>query len=132
MFCKFQALENIDGSYETFSQHVPYYVKMAGPSAWGTCLCRTCLNPELKVEKLIQEKLIPSTTLEYVTQNDDDYDDLLENIKLLEQNHQILKLTVSNGILCLIKESLEMRQKFPEKKFLLFLSVILLRNWPLS
>ena len=132
LFYKFQALENIDCSYETLSRHLPYYVKKAGPSDWGTCLCRTCLNPELKIEKLIREKLIPSINLEYVIQNNDDYHDLLENIKLLEQKPSVLKLTVSNGILCLIKRSLEKRQKFPEKKFLLFPSVILLRNWPLS
>ena len=74
---------------------VPYYVKKAGPSDWGTCLCRTCLNPELKIEKLIQEKLIPSINLEYVIQNDDDYYDLLENIKLLEQKPSNLKI---NGV----------------------------------
>ena len=107
-------------------------LKKAGPSDWGTCLHHTCLNPELKIEKLIQEKLTPSINLEYVIQNDDDYHDLLENIKLLEKNHQILKLTVSNGILCLIMGSLEKRQKFPEKKSLLFIFAILLRNWPLS
>ena len=95
LFYKFQALENIDCSCETFSRHVPYYVKKAGPSDWGTCLCRTCLNPELKIEKLIQEKLIPSINLEYVIQNDDDYYDLLENIKLLEQKPSNLKI---NGV----------------------------------
>ena len=92
LFYKFQALENIDCSYETFSQHVPDYVKRAGPSDSGTYLCRTCLNPELKIEKLIQEKLIPSITLKYVIQNDDDYHDLLENIKLLEQKPSDLKI----------------------------------------
>ena len=44
LFYKCQVLENIDCSHETFSQHVPY-VEKAGPSDWGTCLCRTCLNP---------------------------------------------------------------------------------------
>ena len=92
MFYKFQALENIDCSYETFSQHVPYYVKKVGTSDWGTCLCHTCLNPELKIEKLIREKLIPSINLEYVIQNNDDYHDLLENIKLLEQKPSDLKI----------------------------------------
>ena len=56
----------------------------------------------------------------------------LRTLNFLNKNHQILKLTVSHGILCLIKGSLEKRQKFPENKFLLFLFVILLRNWPLS
>ena len=92
IFYKFQALENIDYSYKTFSQHAPYYVKKAGSSAWGTCLCRTCLNPELKIEKLIQEKLIPSINLEYVIQNDDDYCDLLENVKRLEQKPSNLEI----------------------------------------
>ena len=67
-------------------------LKKAGPSDWGTCLHHTCLNPELKIEKLIQEKLTPSINLEYVIQNDDDYHDLLENIKLLEQKPSNLKI----------------------------------------
>ena len=92
LFYIFQALENIDCSYETFSRHVPYYVKKAGPSDWGTCLRCTCLNLELKIEKLIREKLIPSINLVYVIQNDDDYHDLLENIKLLEQKPSDLKI----------------------------------------
>ena len=92
LFYNFQALVNIDYSYETFSRHVPYYVKKAGPSDWGTCLCCTCLNSELKIEKLIWEKLIPSINLEYAIQNDDEYHDLLENIKLLEQKRSNLKI----------------------------------------
>ena len=64
---KFQALENIDCSY------------------CGTCLCRMWLNPELKIEKLIREHLIPTINLEYVIQK-------LENIKLLEQKPSNLKL----------------------------------------
>ena len=92
MYYKFQALENTDCFYETFSQHVPYDVKKAGPSDCGTCLCRMCLNPELKIEKLIRENLVPTINLEYVIQNDDDYHDLLENIKLLEQKPSNLKI----------------------------------------
>ena len=46
----------------------------------------------MKTEKLIREKLIPSINLEYVTQNDDKYHDLLENIKLLEQKPSDLKI----------------------------------------
>ena len=92
LFYKFHALEDIDCCYETFSRNVPYYVKKAGHSDWGTCLCHKCLNPELKVEKLIGEKLIPSINLECVIQNDDDYHDLLENIKLLEQKPSNLKI----------------------------------------
>ena len=124
LFYKFHALEDIDCCYETFSRNVPYYVKKAGHSDWGTCLCRKCLNPELKVEKLIGEKFIPSINLECVIQNDDDYHDLLENIKLLEQKTSNLKISCvkwKSCVLCLIKGSLEKRQKFPEKKFLLFL-----------
>ena len=92
MYYKFQALENTDCSYETFSQHVPYDVKKAGPSDCGTCLCRMCLNPELKIEKLIRENLVPTINLEYVIQNDDDYHDLLENIKLFEKKPSNLKI----------------------------------------
>ena len=92
LFYTFQALENIDYSYEAFSRHIPYYVKKVGPYDWGTCICCTCLNSELKIEKLIWEKLIPSINLEYAIQNNDEYHDLLENIKLIEQKPSNLKV----------------------------------------
>ena len=92
LFYNFQALENIDCSHKEFSWHIPYHVKKAGPSDWSTCLCHMCLNPELKIEKLIREKLIPSINVEYVIQNNDDYHDLLENIKLFKQKPSNLKI----------------------------------------
>ena len=39
----------------------------------------------------------------------------LRTLNFLNKNHEILKLTVSNGILCFIKGSLQKRQRFPEK-----------------
>jgi len=37
---------------------VPKYVLKPKANDWGTCLCATCLNPALKYEKLVQEKVI--------------------------------------------------------------------------
>ena len=39
-------------SYQTFCNYAPCYVVKPKPTDWGTCSCRTCLNPELNLQKL--------------------------------------------------------------------------------
>ena len=39
-------------SYSTFCRYVPANVIKPKATDWGTCLCQTCLNPELKLEAL--------------------------------------------------------------------------------
>ena len=36
----------------TFCRHIPDNIKKPNHDSWGTCLCVTCLNPQLKFEKL--------------------------------------------------------------------------------
>ncbi|CAF3378161.1 unnamed protein product [Rotaria sp. Silwood2] len=43
-------------SYSTFTRHIPSYIISPKPSDWGTCLCMTCLNPQLKSERINQLK----------------------------------------------------------------------------
>ena len=48
--------EDIDCSYTTFLKKIPYYIKNPSASDWGTGLCATCLNPQLKIERLVAKK----------------------------------------------------------------------------
>ncbi|CAF1396719.1 unnamed protein product [Rotaria sordida] len=53
---QFQAETGASISYSTFSNYVPIHVKKPSLSDWGTCLCSVCLNPQIKLEKLIQTR----------------------------------------------------------------------------
>ena len=46
---QFMAEYNMDCHYSTFCSYVPETVLKHKPEDWGTCLCMTCLNPELKL-----------------------------------------------------------------------------------
>ena len=50
-----------DCSYSQFTRHVPQNIVKLKPEDWGTSLCMTCINPELKLEAI--KKVFPSTTL---------------------------------------------------------------------
>ena len=39
-------------SYSHFWKLLPNYIVKPKPQDWGTCLCQTCLNPQLKMEAL--------------------------------------------------------------------------------
>ena len=52
LHAKFEAESESLCSYQTFCNCPPYYVVKPKPTDWGTCLCRTCLNAELKLQKL--------------------------------------------------------------------------------
>ena len=39
-------------SLSTFAQYLPKNVVKPKPEDWGTSLCKTCSNPELKIEAL--------------------------------------------------------------------------------
>ena len=80
LYYKFLAESSETCSYETFTRHEPFNVKKASASDWGTCLCRTCLNPELKIEKLTREKLIDSINLENTINDDYEFNDFLDRI----------------------------------------------------
>ena len=45
-----------DCSYSTFIRHVPSYIVSPKPHEWGTCLCITCLNPQIKPKRINQLK----------------------------------------------------------------------------
>ena len=49
---KFMCEENVDCSYHSFCRYVPDMIKKPKPEDWGKSLCKTCLNPESKLDGL--------------------------------------------------------------------------------
>ncbi|CAF5173499.1 unnamed protein product, partial [Rotaria magnacalcarata] len=45
-----------DCSFSTFTRHVPSYIVSPKPHEWGTCLCMSYLNPQIKSERINQLK----------------------------------------------------------------------------
>ena len=54
---KFISETKLECAYSMFTR-IPYYVRKPGPTDWETCLCMTCVNPEMKLEKLYHFKKI--------------------------------------------------------------------------
>ncbi|CAF1605264.1 unnamed protein product [Didymodactylos carnosus] len=53
---QFELETNIDIDYDTFCRHVPEHIVKPSHDGWGTCLCISCLNPQMKYEKLYHLK----------------------------------------------------------------------------
>jgi hypothetical protein len=53
---RFEIETKIDIDYHTFVRYVPPFVVKPKVDDWGTCLCITCLNPQMKLDKLNQLK----------------------------------------------------------------------------
>jgi hypothetical protein len=53
---QFELETKIDIDYQTFRRHVPEYIQKPDHDSWGTCLCVSCLNPQMKFEKLLSFK----------------------------------------------------------------------------
>jgi hypothetical protein len=49
---QFEIETGADIDYVTFCRYVPDNIKKPNHDSWGTCLCVTCLNPQMKFEKL--------------------------------------------------------------------------------
>ena len=49
---KFLAEAKFECSLSTFARYLPKNVVKPKPEDWGASLCKTCLNPELKIEAL--------------------------------------------------------------------------------
>ena len=64
---KFTSIEE-NCSYQTFIHAIPHYVRK--PSAWDTCFCATCLNPELKLESLAYKNILKKVDLAEVVNNE--------------------------------------------------------------
>jgi len=91
---KFILNTNIDCSYSTFTKHVPSYIVSPKPDNWGTCLCITCLNPQIKAERINQLKhkhsilsglsSLIGDDLILVASDDKNVEDILKELNLLK------------------------------------------------
>ncbi|CAF2801426.1 unnamed protein product [Rotaria sp. Silwood2] len=83
-------------SYSTFTRHIPSYIISPKPSDWGTCLCMTCLNPQLKSERINQLKNV-NPLLNYLSSLlTNDLTSIINDEKtvneILEELHRLKKL----------------------------------------
>ena len=91
LHAQFQAERSTDCSFPSFKRYVPYFVKRpSSPSEWGTCMCESCLNPELKYERLVQMKILSSDDFEILT-SEERIGSFIEDVKKLKENKQYLK-----------------------------------------
>ena len=68
-------------SLSTFMRSIPHYVKKPRASDWGTSLCSTCLNPELKVEAFYHNKFwAEMVDLEEIMKSEEELSNLLKRI----------------------------------------------------
>ena len=70
-------LSDIECSYETFTRFIPEIIIKPKPEDWGTCLCMTCLNPELKLEAI--KRTISNVTLTVLNLKEEKYNKEIEN-----------------------------------------------------
>ena len=87
---KFLAETEYSCYYAIFTKYVPFHIKKPAASDWGTCLCRICLNPELKVERLFRlGKLTRSCDLENVMKDEGSYKKFISKLKSLSSDDDI-------------------------------------------
>ena len=70
-------------TYSTFTRNI--CLRKRGPTDWWTCLCNTCVNPEMKLEKLNHYKKINQIVLEGEIHDDQSFKtplNTLDNISL--------------------------------------------------
>ncbi|CAF1291193.1 unnamed protein product, partial [Didymodactylos carnosus] len=84
---QFQAETGTSCSYSMFCQYIPPNIKKPNVNDWRTCLCMLCLNPQMKLEKLIRMNTINNTDtdLHNVIKDDLKFEEFLKKIKLLEK-----------------------------------------------
>ena len=82
LFSKFCSESTSNISYAIFCQHVPFYITSPSATDWGTCFCGTCLNPQLKIEKLYRvDKTLLFAPLDENVEQDEDCSQLSETLK---------------------------------------------------
>ena len=100
---QFEIETGIDIDYDTFCRHVPDNIQKPNHDNWGTCLCVTCLNPQMKFEKLqhLKSKLplvktvldSYSCDLSEAVKDDDQTEEL--KIELMKLNNEKFNVTYS-------------------------------------
>ena len=72
---------NVECHYSTFCSYVPTNIVKPRPQDWGTCLCMTCLNPELKLEALKKfDKLNQNLELEALVKSEQEVSNVIKRL----------------------------------------------------
>ena len=99
LWIKFQAETLVSCDYSTFCRSAPNYIIKPKPSDWGTCLCVTCLNPEIKLERLAKlghvHDIINEVHFEKCMESDEEYSKLLSRISEITCNMKKEKFPTS-------------------------------------
>ena len=86
LHAKFMA-EDGECGIRTFNKYIPYYVRKPSATDWGTSLCGTCLNPQIKLERLVATKKLESQIVaEKVVSNQMQFDELLLKLNIIGDN----------------------------------------------
>jgi len=109
LYDKFIAESSHSCSYSYFSLNCPYYVEKPSPNDWGTCLCRTCLNPEIKLEALA--KALNDKSFKW--DDTKDYNDIKDMIKRIE--HLTFNKTITFSEWQMVEQNDKKGKKFSRK-----------------
>ena len=104
---KFVVTTGITISYAMFTRHVPSNIQKPKAQDWGTCLCKMCHNPQLKVEGL-QKRLRSQKSEESVDL------ELLILLSTAEMDTYAKKIGSMQGTISYLEWQNEVSQ--PEKK----------------
>ena len=90
---KFITDEDEECSFSQFTRYVPKNIIKPKPEDWGTCLCATCLNPELKLECVKRRLSNITISMNDLTDNgkQTDVEDMFEQIKDSNVNYEYLE-----------------------------------------
>ena len=80
--------ESMPCSFSHFKENCPYFVKKPNANNWGTCPCRICLNPELKLVAV--SKAMKDNSLKWDDSKDyQSLPDLIAKIETITYNSSI-------------------------------------------
>ena len=88
LYEKFKAENMQECSFSYFTQNCPFNVFKPNPNDWGTCLCSTCLNPEIKLEEL--SKVTKRTDIKWNdTMDYKNISEIIEKVKSINYDSSI-------------------------------------------
>ena len=112
-------------SYSMFTRYVPEHNKKPNATDWGTCMCKTCLNPEMKLSQLVKTGKLSSCDLEAVIQDQKQYDNLIAELKKLDDLKSDITYPEWQRVKGATSNSKISRKVMMAKPFNLFMSLLI-------